>query len=423
MASGAGRSGASADSHQLPRPPSRAAKKARRPDVNHRPEAHRRPQANCPADKHSPEKKTRLPKKQKKNRPRKKNAPRKKNRRKKNHRKKNHPKEEPPEEEEGPGDGCALYASASGKDGNDGTQGSPLRTVHALLGKLGRTDGMPGAGQVPRGHRARRRLARRLGGAGDDHLDQRGSAGDDLGRIVTLPGADWLTFSHLTLTDSAVTYPSVTIGSAHTSWMWNDVSAPNTICFQPVGPGKYGPGEHTLIEHNRIHNCGQPFLCDVDAPPCNQPPNDGYHLHGTYDGGNFTTVRNNYIYENSSKGVLLRSGTGAVVQHNVIDGNGSGVFFGDLAPEGDTVAWNIITNSHGICETCFNYFGIWSFGSVGPGNTATHNDVFGNASGNFGLPGGVKLKENIEVDPLYVDAAKHDYTLRPDSPVLGYGPE
>jgi hypothetical protein len=338
------------------------------------------------------------------------------------------PKEEPPKEEppkeEGPGSSCALYASPTGSDANTGTQGSPLRTVHALLGKLaaGRT-GCLAPGKYPA-------VTVRDG-------ESHGSAGAPVtitstnaetpatiaGRIVTMPGADWLTFSHLILTDPEVRYPSVTIGSAHTSWISNDVSAPKTICFEPVDAGPYGPAEHTLIEHNRIHNCGQPFLCDIDTPPCNEPPNDGYHIHGIYDMGDFTTVRNNYIYENSSKGVLLRGGKGAVVEHNVIDGNGSGVLFGDLTPEGETVAWNIITNSRGACETCRDYFGIWSFGSVGPANTAANNDVFGNASGNIGPIEVVNVEKNIEVDPLYVDAAKHDYRLQPDSPVLGYGPQ
>ncbi|HMH48411.1 MAG TPA: right-handed parallel beta-helix repeat-containing protein [Solirubrobacteraceae bacterium] len=338
------------------------------------------------------------------------------------------PKEEPPKEEppkeEGPGSSCALYASPTGLDGNTGAQSSPLRTVHALLGKLaaGQT-GCLARGKYPA---VTVRDGESHGGAGAPVTITSTNAETPAtiaGRIITMPGADWLTFSHLILTDPGVRYPSVTIGSAHTSWIWNDVSAPETICFEPVDPGPYGPAEHTLIEHNRIHNCGQPFLCDIDIPPCNEPPNDGYHIHGVYDMGNFTTVRNNYIYENSSKGVLLRGGKGAVVEHNVIDGNGSGVLFGDLTPEGETVAWNIITNSRGVCETCRDYFGIWSFGSVGPANTAANNDVFGNASGNIGPLDAVNLEENIEVDPLYVDAAKHDYRLQPDSPVLGYGPQ
>ena len=244
------------------------------------------------------------------------------------------------------------------------------------------------------------------------------------GRMVTEPGADWLTFSHLILTDPETIYPSISVGSTHTSWIANDVSAPHTICFETSGHGAYGPGEDTLIEGNRIHNCGQPFKCDTDSQPCNEPPNDGFFIHGIYDLGTSTTIRNNDIYDVSSKGVLLRGGGGAVVEKNVIDGNGSGIAIGDLSPANDTVAWNIVTNSGGPCKSCFEYFGIASSGGVGAGNVVRHNDFFGNDSGNFGpLLALIASEANLEVDPQYTNAAKHEYRLRPSSPVLGYGPE
>lgn len=341
------------------------------------------------------------------------------------------PGEEPPEEEEqeGPPEeqppaGCSLYGSPSGRDSNTGTQSAPLRTVNGLLGKLnGGQTGCLAAGSYP-GFSVARGASRGRQGAPVTITSTNPLAPATIaGRVTTMPGADWLTFSHLILTDSEAKYPSVSIGSAHTSWLWDDVSAPNTICFEPTAPGTYGPAEDTLIEHDRIHNCGQPFTCDTDSPPCNQPPNDGYFIHGVYDLGTRTTIRNSYIYANSSKGVLLRGGGGAIVEHNVIDGNGSGVIFGDLGPQNDTFAWNIVTNSGGPCGACLEYFGIWSYGNVGAGNVAKNNDVFGNLSGNIGPHPGLTLKGNVEVDPLYVNAAKHEYTLKPTSPVLGYGPE
>lgn len=336
------------------------------------------------------------------------------------------PAEEPPVEEEPPEEGsaCALYGSPSGNDAAKGTQGAPLKTVHALLAKLK-------GGQT--GCLARGTYEGFTTRSGESH----GSAGAPVtitstdpqapatisGRVVTTPGADYLTFTHLNFTDSGVIFPSVTIGSAHTTWTDDDVTAPRTICFETTGSGQYGPGQDTLIERVRVHNCGQPFKCDSDKKPCNEPPNDGYFIHGLYDLGVRTTVRNSYFYEISSKGILLRGSKGSVIEHNVIDGNGSGVIFGDLTPENDTVRWNIITNSGGVCKGCLEYFGIWTFGSVGPGNAAVNNDVFGNDSGNLGPLSGLKVAENIEVDPKFVNAAKHDYTLELDSPALGYGPE
>lgn len=345
------------------------------------------------------------------------------------------PKEEPPKEEEQKKEkhqeppkeeqpSCTLYAAPSGSDSNSGAPGAPVRNVAALLAKLS-------AGQT--GCLNQGSYAGFSVHSGQSHGRQGGpvtitstnpaTPATISGRVSTLPGADWLTFSHLLFTDSEVRFPSISIGSAHTAWLWDDVSAAKTICFEPSERGAYGPGEDTLIEHDRIHNCGQPFTCDTDAAPCNEPPNNGYFIHGVYDLGVKTTIRNSYVYDNSSKGVLLRGGGGAVVEHNVIDGNGSGVIFGDLSPENDTFAWNIVTGSSGVCGSCFEYYGIWSYGSVGSGDVARNNDVFGNSSANIGPHQGVTLAGNVEVDPQYVNAAKHEYDLKPSSPVQGYGPE
>ena len=333
------------------------------------------------------------------------------------------PHEEPPHEEP-PGPGCALYGAPSGNDASAGTQAVPLKTVGALLGRLraGQTGCLaPGryAGFTVRGGESR-------GSAGAPVTITSTNAqapATIAGRVVTEPGADYLTFTHLDFNDPEVTPPSVTIGSAHTSWTYDDVTASSTICFQPTGQGQFGPGEDTLIEHDRVHNCGQPFACESDSTPCNEPPTNGYFIHGVYDLGVRTTVRNSYIYDNSSKGILLRGGSGAVIEHNVIDGNGSGITFGDLTPANDTVRWNIITNSRGICGGCQDYNGVWTFGSVGPGNSVTNNDVFGNASGNLVGLTGLNVAENLEVDPLFVNPGAHEYALQPASPVLGYGPQ
>jgi hypothetical protein len=332
-------------------------------------------------------------------------------------------KKEPPEEERS-APGCTLYAAPSGSDSNSGALGAPVRTVAALLAKLsGGQTGCLAQGSYPGISVHSGESHGRQGAAVTITSTNPATPATISGRVSTLPGADWLTFSHLSFTDNEMRFPSISIGSAHTAWLWDDVTAARTICFEPSERGAYGPGEDTLIEHDRIHNCGQPFTCDTDTAPCNEPPNNNYFIHGIYDLGVKTTIRNSYIYDNASKGVLLRGGGGAVVEHNVIDGNGSGVIFGDLSPENDTFAWNIVTDSSGICGTCFEYYGIWSYGSVGPGDVAANNDVFGNASGNIGPHQGVTLGHNVEVDPQYVNAAKHEYDLKPSSPVQGYGPE
>ena len=334
------------------------------------------------------------------------------------------PAEEPPAEEGTGGSHCALYGSPGGNDASKGTLSAPLKTVPALLARLkaGQTGCLaPGSYE---GFTTRAGESRGAQGAPVTITSTDPQTPATIsGRVVTMPGANYLTFTHLNFTDSSTRGPSMTIGSAHTTWTDDDVTAPHTICFETTGPGQWGPAEDTLIERDRVHNCGQPFRCATDAKPCNVPPNNGYFIHGLYDLGIRTTARNSYFYEDSSKGILLRGGSGAVIEHNIIDANGSGVIFGDLTPQGDVVRWNIITNSSGVCGECDLYFGIWTYGSVGAGNSAVKNDVFANGSGNIGPHDGLTLAENVEVDPRFVNAAKHDYTLELDSPVLGYGPQ
>jgi streptogramin lyase len=321
---------------------------------------------------------------------------------------------------------CDLYASTAGSDSNPGTQLLPLRTTKALIEHLSAGQaGCLASGQVFNETEVDIRRGQSHGAEGAPvtitSTDPEVPATID-GRVVTFPGANWITFAHLRLVFNGTGsggLPSPTVGSAHTSWTYDEVTGEGTdmICFNTINDPTYGTAEDTLIEHDRIHDCGVPFISVEDS---------GYHDHGIYDLGIRTTIRNDYIYGNSSKGVLLRGGKGAVVEHNVIDGNSSGVLFGDMTPEGDTFAWNIVTGSGpAFCAICGDNYGLWTYGGIGPGNSAKHNDFFGNRSGMIapGVGSLLTLESNVEVDPQYTNAFVHDYTLEPTSPLLGFGPD
>ncbi len=337
---------------------------------------------------------------------------------------------------------CDLYASSSGSDNNPGTASAPVLSVKRLIGKLaaGQT-GCLTSGQTFSGFTLY---------AGNSH----GAAGAPVTitstdpntpatintRVTTTSGADWLTFTHLILKSdvlSSTENASPTINSAHTSWTYDDISGNDlNICILPSQPTEYGAAEYTLVEHDRVHDCGRPVTSAEEQAEAENDDKyegrlNGWHAHGIYDEGLHTTIRNNYFYDNSSKGILLRGGSYAVVEHNIVDHNGSGVLFGDNGPNHDVVAWNIVSNSTSPCgkETGWcDDFGVWSYcqGNC-VANSFVNNDVFGNDDGNiapsYDLCSCIEVKNNIEADPLYVNAAVHNYTLQSHSPAAGYGPD
>jgi parallel beta-helix repeat protein len=339
---------------------------------------------------------------------------------------------------EGPS-ACSLYASSAGSDASSGSSSAPLQTAAALIKHLqaGQT-GCLDSGQTFEGFSLH---------SGDSH----GSEGAPVtitstnpeepaiisGRVSTGTGADWLTFTRLRFTFNGTGVPSPTVGSNHTSWTYDDISAPHTICFNLVN-GSWGVAENTLIEHDRVHNCGslERFVCNENTSSCEAPPNDGFFIHGVYVGGaRSTTIRNNYIYENADRGVQVRSGSnGVLIEHNIIDGNGEGIIFGDGATN-VTAKYNIITNSHSPCGEktgCYDY-GASEYNAVAP-NLLASNDVYGNQCanpspacypnrGNIETMAHVAVAANVEVDPQYTNAAAHNYTLQASSPVLGDGPD
>jgi hypothetical protein len=258
------------------------------------------------------------------------------------------------------------------------------------------------------------------------------------GALATERGADWITFTHLRFKSmSRGGLPSLIVGSRHTSWTYDDVTAPGTICFNLI-ENSYGVAEYTLIEHSRIHGCGsqEKFACNQNRSICETPPNDGFFLHGIYvAGARQTTIRNDYIYENADRGVQVRSGSnGVLVERSIFDDNGEGLIYGEGATN-VTVQWNIITGSHSPCGDvmgCYDYAAS-EYQAVAP-NLFANNDVYGNQCakpkplcypnrGNIERMDRVTVGHNLEVDPHYVDAPARNYTLQPNSPVLGYGPD
>ncbi len=307
---------------------------------------------------------------------------------------------------------CAAYASRTGVDTNPGTATAPFASVQRLTNALstGQT-GCLGAGTF----------------TGDISLSHGGTPGAPIvitstdpsspatikGRLLTLPGGDWYVFTQLRLDGTNSTnLPSPTIGSDHVVFRNNDITDNHTaICFDLINSSQWGTAHYTTIDSNRIHDCGR-------LPATN---ND----HGIYVSGYFTTITNNYIYDNADRGVQLRGSQNGVVQHNVIDGNGEGVIFGDLGANNNDVSHNIVSNS----AIRWNAESWWGTGTVGTGNAFHDNCTFAsNASSSYDANGGISggsgysVASNIVANPGYLSRSAKDFRLQSGSPCAGAGP-
>jgi hypothetical protein len=348
---------------------------------------------------------------------------------------------------EKPASGCALYASNGGSDSNPGTSTAPFRTLKHLIVSLS-------AGQAG---------CLQSGQTFDSEPDStgRGSiaihAGEshgEAGAPVTITstnlaepavishslsldgGADWLTFTHLKFAwavgqcswsalGAASNCPSeshvqIAISAKHSSFTWDEITSEDTnICVNLVKYNGYTAG-FTLLEHDVIHDCGTPVRAAGEAgyhPSINEEP--GWHEHAVYDYGNNTTVRNSWFYNNARAALLFYpSGTGAVVEHNVIDHNGVGVWLAGTANV--VVRGNIITNSFSPRE--YEDYGVGTY-NPGLGNVVEGNCMFGNTSGEVSAWSPVEVLTNLlGTDPLYANAEAHEYSLAVGSPCAAEAP-
>ena len=308
---------------------------------------------------------------------------------------------------------CSFYAAPDGSDANTGTSSSPFATVGRLASAL--APGQTGC------------LAAGATFVGNVSLSHGGQPGAPIvltsadpaspatikGRIVTFPGGDWITFTQLKL-DGVNTgaLPSPTVGSDHVTFSNDDVTNEHTaICFDLINSTTWGVAHYTTIDSSRVHDCGE-------LPSTNQD-------HGIYVSGYYATITNNYIYDNADRGVQLRGSQNGTIQHNVIDGNGEGVIFGDEVTANNDVSANIVSNSN----IRWNAESYWGSGPVGTGNSfhdncvwASNSDSYYDSQGGVDGPNGFSTSANTIGNPLYVNAAAANFAIPAGSPCAGKGP-
>ncbi len=291
---------------------------------------------------------------------------------------------------------CDAVASPSGSDSAPGTVEQPVRTAMALLGV------------VPSGGTA----CLRAGTYAQDDEIKISASNVTLtsypGEAATLKGRLWIAGDNDTVTGLALDgvnsnrLPSPSISGDRDVVSDNDITNDNTSICVSLGALDYGIPNGTLIENNRIHDCGR-------RPATNQD-------HGIYVAyGRNTEIRGNYIFDNADRGIqLYPDAQGTHVDHNIIDGNGEGVIFGGDSSN-NTIENNIISNS----RIRFNVESYWD-GAPGHDNNVSNNCLWNGEQGNVMDPSvGFNAWNNEVARPDLSNLHSASFKLASNDPCAG----
>jgi hypothetical protein len=271
---------------------------------------------------------------------------------------------------------CTYYASPDGVDGGQGrgTLRRPFRTFQRLANAL-----VPGATGCLLAGRYVENPDVVHGGTPSAPVVIRSYPGQRAeldGALWVQASARYVTIEHLKLCGSAGP-PSCTgpwfssneatviqVSGDHTTFRLDDISNPTGPCVilgtSAIPNGPSGPGNSTLLDGNRIHDCGG-------------APGSSTTMEGIYDARSIgSTIVRNLIYDNSSMGIQFYPGAQRTTfEYNRVWNNGEGVGFGGgegMTSNYNTVEYNLIYDSVGG----WNIGSFWPEG-VGTGNIAAHN--------------------------------------------------
>jgi hypothetical protein len=322
---------------------------------------------------------------------------------------------------------CDKYASPSGSNASAGTASAPYATAQYLTDHLsnGQTGCLYGGSYVGNLMPAN---------AGFTLASVPGQRAKLLGYVWIKSTANSVTLQDLDVDGhdvSNVTFQvsgdNVTLDNLDITNRNKPGTSYNGICLL-AGAGFESNSSYTAynltVEGSRIHNCG-----------------DDAHEHAIYlESTRSAHIVDSYLYDNPGLGIsLYPDAQGSLIEYDVIDGNSSMCkenvgFAGESAggeysvPHGSSnnvVRYSIVTNA--LCR--YNVDSYYPTGSATPtGNVVEYSCVWNAPSGNFGglttdsgQPAYAQ-RNNLNVNPLYVDRAGKNFALQAASPCTGYGP-
>jgi parallel beta-helix repeat protein len=306
---------------------------------------------------------------------------------------------------------CDRYASPTAGASGTGSLDAPYASVEKLSDSLS-----PGQTGCLRGGTFTEDVKVSQGGNAGAPVTLTSYPGERaklVGRLWLAKGADYVTVANLDLNGKNDGHnPSPTVNADHARFVGNDVTNDHTdICF--LLGNQWGSTAGTVIDSNRIHDCGV-------LPAAN-------HDHGIYiEEATDTEIVGNLIYDNADRGVQLYPNAQRThIAGNVIDGNGEGIIFSGAGSDtsNDTVVEdNIITNSN----QRNNVESFYPDGTpIGQGNVVRNNCIAGGdrdrGEGGIAEKIGFKVEANnvLSRQPQYVNRAAKDYRLQADSPCAG----
>jgi hypothetical protein len=303
---------------------------------------------------------------------------------------------------------CTKFAAPTGTDPPDGGfvdagVTTPFKTAERLVASL--TAGQIGCLEDGT-YEENVTFAKGGSGASPITLTAAPGAHPVLKGIVTVPDrSDYVTIANLTLDGAPTVLPtsrsaSPLVRGDHVALRGNDITNAGADCVT-LGDPTFGVAKLPVVEDNRIHGCKAGVV-----------------------GRNADTgsIAHNFIFDNTGDGVSLTPNAASLtVEHDVIDGNASGVLFGSdgkLVSINDVLRTSIISNA----TTGFNVYSSFP-AALGTGNSATQNCVWKGAKGDVATPTkGFSAKDNLTLDPMFIDRAAKDFRLAPASPCAAYGP-